>query len=1339
MTSEVAANGSASAPEALTPAQLLAEKHAADESHRPTIEEVVDEEDIEHPPPSLKLQADGSSETLPVLSEKAAGKQKAKDPEKKPAANAPLNTQSEELFPALGPAKPRGAPVPSAWGKKPASVTTNGVNGSANGLASSNASSRASTPAAGTPGFAPSAAAAHRVNLPGMLLPGKHAESITFAPSQLLPRNQLKKPVNEILRDINRKSKARVEYKQGNGGHIIFEGTGPVEAVRNALKEVANELGSKQSVKVPVPASVRAHIIGRQGSKIQEISKRTGAKIQVPKQEDSPAFADDDDSATIDVLIEGNAVTAEMARQEIENIVNERTSTVNLRLKDIPAEYYPFLAGPHNNLISSLEDGKDIRVQIPHYHTWNTQAPPQGTSGQPVPFVAQPGLPIQISGERNAAREVQAQLEQQVQQLRRELAISETPIERARHQFIVGDKGGSLHDFLEETGCTVILPPSTDDSETIYIVGPPDKIENGVNKLEDLASSMQMALADIAKQHGNAQAHARNVTRYLRQRQAIEELERQHEASIILPTTEGSTAWEIYARTGKSAMKARTDILSLISSHPPSRISNMTVDPFYHQFLQQRNAQQIRDDKGVQLVFPDESEESSDLILVFEGPEPSADYVLPRGAPSAADAKAYQSALREAQQLIEALTSSEEEIVSRDVEAPPKFHDKVRRFVDKQQQGLPRDEIPVQVLFGQRRPEEARRRSNNGIAMRGPNNAVDDLFTQILAFVEQEEKDELERGYTTTFDFPQKYANFLIGKRGENIRKLKEEFDVDIQVNDGKVELKGPQAKAHAAKAHILALGKRLEDETTHVLKIKPQYHRDLIGSKGAQIHRLQDRYSVRINFPRHNTHDDDAATEGATSQKNYRAQAPDEVTIRGPTRGADGARTELLDLLQYITDHSYIDTVSVAQSQIPTLIGSGGKEMERLRLETGAQIDVPSRDSIGPSGRADITLKGTKKQVEEAKKQIQERAKVFDNTVSQTIEVDKKHHSALIGRSGGNIRSIVTAAGGPDKARDLARMVRFPRTENDETTITVEGPKAVVEKIVASIHAQVSSLDNQTVETLDVSPEKHRLLIGRGGETRRNLESQFNIQLDIPKQTVTGAARNQVKITGEAAAVEKAKEHILELVKSQEGETIQVPLHLHHSISDNGQFFRRMKNDHKVTVDHAGKQPPARPAQVAADGGKARKGVNGASLPLITDDDTSAGAEETYSWELVENNTPDSSEDPSATIPWILRGPAENLPKARQILESAIEAASKPSATGYLILPDPRAYRQVVGTGGSTINGLRKKTDTKINVPRDQAQGEAIEITGSTEGVEEARDLILDIIKRSGGRGRRN
>jgi polyribonucleotide nucleotidyltransferase len=313
--------------------------------------------------------------------------------------------------------------------------------------------------------------------------------------------------------------------------------------------------------------------------------------------------------------------------------------------------------------------------------------------------------------------------------------------------------------------------------------------------------------------------------------------------------------------------------------------------------------------------------------------------------------------------------------------------------------------------------------------------------------------------------------------------------------------------------------------------------------------------------------------------------------------------------------------------------------------------------------------------------------------------------------------------------------MVRFPRAESDESTIRVEGPKNVVEQIIASLEAQVASLENQVTETLEVSPDKHRLLIGRQGETRRSLESQFSIQLDIPKQNTTGAARSQVKISGEPAKVEKAKNHILELVKGQEGETIQVPLHLHHSIADNGQFFRRLRNEHKVSVDHAGHQVPSKPTPTEA--GKARKGANGASLPLITDD-AASGAEEQYSWEIIDHNTGDSDADTSATIPWILRGPAENVPKAKQILEKAIQNASKPSSTGYLILPDPSSYRLVVGSGGSTINNIRKQTGTKVQVPRDQAQGEAIEIVGSKDGCEEARQMILEIVSRGGNGGRR-
>jgi hypothetical protein len=231
MSSEAVATSS-SAAEGLTPAQKLMEQH----DHHVTVEDVVDEEDIIHPPPSATHKADTSDAPTATLSEKAAGKQKAEDtpaPAKK--TNAPLNMSSEEAFPALGPAKPHAPPSFAAtWGKKPASVGTNGVNG--NGQTPSNPTSRAPTPASGmaTPA------------LQKMSIPGKSTERISFYPAQLIPRKDLKKPLPDIIRDINKRSKAKLEYKTGGAdGKVVFEATGPVEDARKALKEIANELGSK--------------------------------------------------------------------------------------------------------------------------------------------------------------------------------------------------------------------------------------------------------------------------------------------------------------------------------------------------------------------------------------------------------------------------------------------------------------------------------------------------------------------------------------------------------------------------------------------------------------------------------------------------------------------------------------------------------------------------------------------------------------------------------------------------------------------------------------------------------------------------------------------------------------------------------------------------------------------------------------------------------------------------------------------------------------------------------------------------------------------------------------
>ncbi len=429
--------------------------------------------------------------------------------------------------------------------------------------------------------------------------------------------------------------------------------------------------------------NVRPHIIGRQGTIIQGISKRTGARVQIPKTEDTPGLdLDDDDSLTVDVTIEGDAVSAEMAKREIDAIVNERTSTVNMRLRDVPAEFYPFIAGPHNSRIDALEDGRQVRIQVPHYHTWSDQAPPQPPSSGMPEFVPSLTNHIKISGDRLAAQEARAEIDRRVQELRRQLTLSQIPIDRGRHQFVLDRGGASLHDLLQETGCSVILPPASEDTEVLTVVGPQGSIDAGMDKVMNLAMSMQMSnvdlARDIARRHANApmgpEAHARALTRYLLRRKAVEQLEQQYNARIILPPPgNGPTNWEIYSRDGANGIRARSDIMNMMNAHPPTRLRHVEVDPFFQQHVHRQGAKHVRENFGVNLLSPDETDEWPHIVLVYEGPSGAdQDYQLPRQQPSPQEIAQFERSLHQAQEHLLSLIQGHEDIDDTNIEVPPK-------------------------------------------------------------------------------------------------------------------------------------------------------------------------------------------------------------------------------------------------------------------------------------------------------------------------------------------------------------------------------------------------------------------------------------------------------------------------------------------------------------------------------------------------------------------------------------------------------------------------------------------------------------------------------------------
>lgn len=246
VSSQNGVNGSSTG---LSGVQRLSQKH--DESHKATIEDIPDEDDSRHgpqPTTSSVLESTGDAAQLPgwvpPMSTKAAGKQKADFPSGKENQKPLLDTQSDEVFPGLG-----GAPkfVPAAatapiWGikksKPPASGAANGV--ATNG--SSTPTSGINTPPSATSSSVPRGA-------PQSLAGQVQGPTVVLQKDEVLPRNQLKKPIPDILKEISKKSRPMVNIAMTTGekGAMKFSVTGaaPDSAKQQALRDLGAQIGVK--------------------------------------------------------------------------------------------------------------------------------------------------------------------------------------------------------------------------------------------------------------------------------------------------------------------------------------------------------------------------------------------------------------------------------------------------------------------------------------------------------------------------------------------------------------------------------------------------------------------------------------------------------------------------------------------------------------------------------------------------------------------------------------------------------------------------------------------------------------------------------------------------------------------------------------------------------------------------------------------------------------------------------------------------------------------------------------------------------------------------------------
>jgi len=289
----------------------------------------------------------------------------------------------------------------------------------------------------------------------------------------------------------------------------------------------------------------------------------------------------------------------------------------------------------------------------------------------------------------------------------------------------------------------------------------------------------------------------------------------------------------------------------------------------------------------------------------------------------------------------------------------------------------------------------------------------------------------------------------------------------------------------------------------------------------GANVRRLQERYGVRIHFPRREDEEERNSLPEEEKPRNA-----DEIVVRGPSKGVKAAVDELKALLDYRVQHSHIAEIEILARGRQRLLRNGGI-VHSLRQDPGhVRIDVPSRsDDEAENSIIKIRLEGTADFVKKASKEISSLRDEVKGETIRTLTVEQKHHKGLIGPGGRIVQKIIIDAGGPEDRSAQARIVRFPRPGDESDKIVLTGPPALVDAIAEKF---LEFAARETIE-IDVPTDKLSWIIGSGGKKRMELEAEYDVTIYVP-QINRGPAKemDKVKVTGKPEQNEKAKKAIL-------------------------------------------------------------------------------------------------------------------------------------------------------------------------------------------------------------------
>ena len=771
-----------------------------------------------------------------------------------------------------------------------------------------------------------------------------------------------------------------------------------------ARKLLERGLSKSITIQVEVPISTLGTIIGPKGATLKSITDSTQCKIDIPRRDTLPAWdpkeVDDEDEdgpeePLVPISVSGPSVACNDARSKINALISHRTSQTTQSIKTIPSSYYPFIAGVKGAKARQMEEeiGQgEVKVHIPPPAVW------KALERQGEEDVGEKDVSIKVKGEKEKVKQIVEHILQQYEQLSdsfRELKIS---IPKRQHRFLVGSAADHI---LEETGCIVELPPVEDPSDQCVIKGPQPSLIPALTLVMDKANAIAVEMVDIVALHrantSDPLAHAKRVLRYLLRSSRLRSVAEAHGVKVYPPfastvASTGAVVIEIVGEDKAKVNKAKEEVGQAVKAVLPAGVAAVEIDSLVHAILIGKKGAKIAQFESthkVTTVFPPASEESDEVLLIFTG----------EGLP--ADKKARDAQLKEALTAATAalneLAKDASDIKTETMDVDKKWH----RFIIGQggtvlNALIGEDQLVHVKVGGKDKNKSGGGEDDDTVVVRGPSSEVDRVVSQIKSIVEDAKNDDIINGYTVEFNVDRKHVPHLVGSSGASINKLREILGVKVNFDDDdkkntakKVSCKvvGRKEAVEEARKRLEAQIEKLEDETTETINIKRSIQPALIGAGGKYAIRLEEKYGVKLSFPRDNK-------DGAAAAK------PDEVTIRGGKKGVAQVKAELLEAAAFETESRQELKFTVPSKSVAQIVGKSGSTINGIKDETGAQIDIDK--TAGDDGKTTVTVRGGKDAIAAAKKAVLAVVEEVGDEITVSLTIDPKYVSLIVYRTVG-------------------------------------------------------------------------------------------------------------------------------------------------------------------------------------------------------------------------------------------------------------------------------------------------------------------------------------------------